>query len=213
VPERAALYVDGFNFYHAVNDLAEPHLKWVNLAALGRLIIPRDSSLARVVYCSAYYPDDDKKRWRHRQFVMAQQRLNAHWVEGHYVHEPKECNSCGDQWRQPAEKQGDINVAIHLINDAWLDRYDHAYLLSGDSDQAATARLFKSQFPDKKLTAVTPPGRPHSKHITAYTARSIALTRDHIAKCLLPAVLLDQIEGKHIRRPVEYDPPPGWQAP
>jgi hypothetical protein len=31
---RVACYIDGFNFYHALDDLAKPHLKWVDLWAL-----------------------------------------------------------------------------------------------------------------------------------------------------------------------------------
>ena len=32
--KRVACYVDGFNLYHAIDDLRKPHLKWVNLWAL-----------------------------------------------------------------------------------------------------------------------------------------------------------------------------------
>lgn len=62
----------------------------------------------------------------------------------------------------------DVNVAINLISDAHLDVFDVAYLLSAVSDQAATAKLFKSRFPEKTLVSVAPPGRDYSKHILSY---------------------------------------------
>lgn len=35
---RGAIYVDGFNLYHAISDLGMPHLKWLDLWRLGSLI-------------------------------------------------------------------------------------------------------------------------------------------------------------------------------
>jgi hypothetical protein len=61
--DRAALYVDGFNLYHAIDDLQLDYLKWLNLWKLGELLIPSMSeTLAKVVYCTAIC-SDDPKRW------------------------------------------------------------------------------------------------------------------------------------------------------
>jgi uncharacterized LabA/DUF88 family protein len=34
------------------------------------------------------------------------------------------------------EKGSDVNLAVHLLNDAWLDHYDCAVVVSNDSDLA-----------------------------------------------------------------------------
>ena len=34
------------------------------------------------------------------------------------------------------EKGSDVNLAVHLLNDAWLDRYECAVVVSNDSDLA-----------------------------------------------------------------------------
>lgn len=213
-PVRAALYIDGFNLYHAVDELNENFLKWISYWKLGEIILPSSSeALNRVVYCTAYYPGDSQKTWRHEQFINAQKANGVSVVEGHYVREPMSCNSCGREWRKPTEKEGDINVALHLIKDAFEDRFDHAYLVSADSDQAATARLFRETFPAKSLTTVAPPGRNFSAHITKYTdGRRIALNRDHIERCVMPPVVFKP-GVTSARRPREYEPPAWWVHP
>jgi len=36
MPTRTIVYIDGFNLYHALDDLRENHLKWVDLWALSQ---------------------------------------------------------------------------------------------------------------------------------------------------------------------------------
>jgi len=39
------------------------------------------------------------------------------------------------------EKGSDVNLAVHLLNDAWLNLYDCAVVISNDSDLAESCRL------------------------------------------------------------------------
>ena len=43
------------------------------------------------------------------------------------------------------EKGSDVNLAIHVLNDAWKDEYDCAVIVSNDSDLAESLRLIKEQ--------------------------------------------------------------------
>jgi hypothetical protein len=45
---RVACYLDGFNLYHAIDDLQKPHLKWVDLEALAQSICRGDETLVKV---------------------------------------------------------------------------------------------------------------------------------------------------------------------
>jgi hypothetical protein len=82
---RAALYVDGFNLYHAIDDLHQNHLKWLNLWALGQLLIPSLSqTLVKVVYCTAIRTDDAKKMMRHRGYFRALEALGVTCLKGHF---------------------------------------------------------------------------------------------------------------------------------
>ena len=42
------------------------------------------------------------------------------------------------------EKGSDVNLALHVLNDAWLDQYDCAVIVSNDSDLAESLRLVKN---------------------------------------------------------------------
>ncbi|WP_309086419.1 NYN domain-containing protein [Chelativorans sp.] len=210
---RSALYVDGFNLYHAVKDLNEPFLKWCNLWRLGEIIIPSKSEkLVKVVFCSAYYPGDQAKRWRHDQLMNALHIAGVECVLGHYIHEEWVCRECSSPWQKPTEKASDLNLGLSLITDAWNDVFDRAYLLTADSDQTATARFLHESFPKKSLITVAPPGRNFSANIERFAAGRIALSREHLERSVFPATVLGT-NMPHGRRPREYDPPAGWIHP
>lgn len=213
--KRAAFFVDGFNVYHAIDELKQPHLKWLNHWRLAEIIIPsRDESLVSVTFCTAYYPGDTGKRARHERLNRALKNVGVTVLEGHYVKDPMKCNACPHTYMKPTEKETDINVALSLYDGACSDLYDHAYLMTADSDQVATARFFKQRFPDKKLTVIAPPRRPHSQEILGFSDADRTLTADLLDKAVFPHIVPCK-DGKRasVLRPQEYDPPAGWVHP
>jgi len=207
--KRAAVYVDAFNLYYAIVEIGKPHYKWLKLWKLSENIIPsKDEDLVKVAFCSAY-TGDTGQRSRHEKYVKALEALGVECVMGHYVREPTDCRNCGRTWNKSTEKETDINVALSIYDDAHQGVFDHAYLISADSDQAATARMFESRFPNKRLVAVSPPGRPHSQHILKYAHSKISLNEDHLDRAVLPGVVTAP-SGAIVLRPIEYAPPDGW---
>ncbi|MBL8904150.1 MAG: NYN domain-containing protein [Rhizobiales bacterium] len=213
--KRAALYVDGFNLYHSINDLDKEYLKWCNLWRLGENIIPKVTEELKIVtYCSAYHTKGDfGKLVRHQRYVKALETVGVNCVLGHFVKEDMDCRHCDGQWEKPTEKETDINVALSLYDDALHDRFDHAYLLTADSDQAATARMYRAKFQGaKKLTTVSPPGRNFSKDILRYADGKIALDENHIDLAAF-SHLVSAAGKPSVLRPEEYIPPAGWVHP
>ncbi len=201
---RAGLFVDGFNLYHAIHDLGANHLKWLNLKALGQKIIPQKSeTLAEVVYCTAYYPGDPDKRRRHEIYIRALAHEGVITKLGHYIHEPMKCRSCNHVWRKPTEKQTDINLALSVIDAVMLDRVECIYLLTADTDQAATLTFLGNRFPSIQRVIVFPPGRHPSDDLKNRSNRTIKLQRHHIEDHLLPGFIA---ANPAIIRPVEYKP-------
>jgi len=210
----AAIYVDGFNLYHAIRDLGQSHLKWVNLWQLGQIIIPQQSQrLVGAVLCTAVPVGRSDKGQRHHWFIDAQRAYGVEVVRGHFIGEPLECRACRETRVKDTEKEGDINVALHIMRDAVLDKADHFYLLSADSDQAATVRMFRTMFPAKVITAVVPPGREPSTHLAqTVNGGTIQLSELHLERSVMPQVVL--VEGHTaVRRPHQYTPPEGWVHP
>jgi hypothetical protein len=213
--DRAALYVDGFNFYHAVDGLGKSYLKWVSLWRLGELIIPsRTQRLVKVVYCTAFKKGDPAKIRRHSEYIMALEHSGVSVVRGHFIEGSMDCRGCGRIWNAPQEKESDVNLALSVLDDAYQDVFDHAYLLTADSDQGATVRMMSERFSSKSVTSVAPPGMEPSKSITKHTSLRLKLSESHVERCLLPSVCIETVDGKptlRYRRPKEYDTPPGFR--
>jgi hypothetical protein len=59
----------------------------------------------------------------------------------------------------------DVNIATHIIMDAYKDKYDAAMLLSGDSDLVPPIKAVHENFKNKRVFVAFPPKR-HNASIT-----------------------------------------------
>ena len=209
--KRAAFYYDGFNLYHAIYAYKRPYLKWLNLKALSRAIAPKSEAVKRVVWCSAFRPQNKSKLKRHEDYMKALKGQGVICRMGHFVHSTDGCNACGHSWQIAIEKQGDVNLALSIAADAEDDLFDVCYLVTADGDHAATARYLKERFPKKKLVLVTPPGRNHNRHIERIADAFVEIGTHHLEASLLPemAKVRDRFlrRPERVERPEMYDPP------
>jgi len=214
---RGAVYVDGFNLYHALAELKQPHLKWLNLRRLSEVIARGHATeIGEVVFCTAYFPGDTGKRARHRAYVDALRNVDVQTLIGHTTKEPMDCErekgGCGRKWDAPREKETDINVALAAFHGAMTNAYDVAFIVSADTDQVATFLHLRRYFPNKHLVSVVPPGRPVSAHLQSVAQKTFKLNTVHIDESVFPhLVTRDGLPA--IRRPPEYAPPEGWVHP
>jgi hypothetical protein len=213
IRRRAAFYVDGFNLYHSLDDMKQPHLKWLNLATLARLLVAgRPEEVVRVVFCTATRTDDPGRMLRHRAYLKALDSVGVTLLQGYFSKEPRNCRNCGHRWQHPTEKEGDTSLALAVLDDAHRDRYDIAYLVTADGDQAPTARMIRTGFRDKAIVTVAPPGRQHNFNIMRSCHRNASITTRAVESSLFPRAVPDG-RGGVVMRPREYDPPPGWLPP
>ena len=105
------------------------------------------------------------------------------------------------------EKGSDVNLAVHLVNDAWLDAYDCAVIISNDSDLSEAMRLVRQHHPAKKIGLVFPrpggtaaryahPSRELTRH--AHFVKHLGMTV--LAACQLP----NPIPGTTVHKPVVW---------
>lgn len=207
-PVRGAVYIDGFNIYHRIHDggPARNFMKWLDLPRLSqRIICARHGvSLVKTVFCTAVPDSPADVRARHLTYNQALKVCGATIVEGHHVIDPTD--------GKRAEKQSDINLALHLIRDAHDNVFDVAYILSSDSDQAATARMLEDWFPNKWLVGVSPPDNKVPDKLKSFADGHFALTWLDIEKCIFDDPLIGR-SGKPIPRPTNYNPPKAWVRP
>lgn len=156
-PERVVCFIDGFKLYHAIARLKRPHLKWVNLRDLARLYVRPTSQRLEAVYYFSAYADwlPDAKR-RHEAFVRAQEAHGVAPVMGKFKSKERWCSRCRRASQGHEEKETDVNIALNLLDGAYRDAYDHALLVSRDSDLMPALRMLRERFPETGLTLVAP---------------------------------------------------------
>ncbi|MCY4446578.1 MAG: NYN domain-containing protein [Rhodobacteraceae bacterium] len=97
------------------------------------------------------------------------------------------------------EKGSDVNLAVNLLNDAALDKYDCAVVVSNDSDLADAMRLVKERT-NKILGLFTPGRRYPSQQLKKYADFSLNVLSKHLKNNQLPL----EIPGTNFKKPREW---------
>lgn len=201
-----AFYIDGFNLYHALDRIDGEKAKWLDLSALAhRLILPATETITGIFYFSAYADWLPDPMARHEEYVKALESTGVDCVMGHFKKKHRHCASCKARWIAHEEKETDVSIGIHLLNDAYQGLYEKAYLVTRDSDLMPAVRMVRKEFPKKEIVAVAPPLMGHSNDLIGVCQSKKKITPKQVMSCLLPQHVKDN-NGKTIAtRPVKYD--------
>lgn len=181
--KRVNVYIDWFNIYHVLkshiqksSDSWEKELKWCNLRSLAESYLKEDEELWEVYFFTAdSWEKDTKKRW-----INYQKALNAHnviiikgqynnitktfinkmkvlqflliidiWNKNKYDYIPKHL-----KYRTYEEKRTDVNIAVKILEDAFLWKYTRAIIMSGDSDIVPSIESVRKNFPKILFTTL-----------------------------------------------------------
>lgn len=210
---RVACYIDGFNFYHSLDDMNRRsggtlnYLKWVDLGAL--MSVYTDKAVHQIVavkYFSAYATWKPDSHARHQLYVQALNQAGVEVILGRFKEKDVFCKACRGTFRAHEEKESDVNLATHLMADAFENRFDHAYVVTRDSDLAGPIRMVRRKHPAKKVKVIAPPQRRHSKELWALADLRAEIKEEHLKQCLLPQTVTDTNGAVVCTRPPEYDP-------
>lgn len=208
---RVSVFVDGFNFYHAVDDLGKHHLKWVNIRTLCEQFAPRPQyTLNHIYYFSAFATWRPDAYARHREYVKALKSVGVTTVMARFKEKFRQCYTCKSKWKDHEEKETDVNIAVFLVREAHRDSYDRALLITGDSDICPAVRIVRSDFPSKEIRILAPPGRPYSMDLVTAAGGQKAASRMkeiHMERALFPESVLDDKGTVIAQRPIKYSPP------
>lgn len=151
---KVNIYVDGFNLYYGA--VKGTPYRWLNIAEMCRLLLPHDEIL-QIKYFTAKVnprPTDPDQRSRQETFLRALATIpNLSIIYGFFLtHEimmPLAPPGKGYvRVIKTEEKGSDVNIATHLLTDAFDDAYELAVIVSNDSDllepiKVVTQRLGK----------------------------------------------------------------------
>ncbi len=205
---KTYIYIDGFNLYHRALKNT-PH-KWLDLKALFQRVLDDKHEIIGIKYFTAIVSGklDPNKPVRQQVYLRALQlsipEISIHYGKfmSHVVKAPLAKPVGQNKWAdiiKTEEKGSDVNLAVHLLNDAWLGKYDCAVVLSNDSDLKEAITLVKNHH--KKLIGVAmPPNCFPSKELiqVAHFVKQIRNTS------LIASQLPDIIPGSNVHKPKEW---------
>lgn len=204
---RSSFFIDGFNLYHALRRLDGAHLKWVNLRALMERQTSRSETISTIYYFSAYADWLPGPRSRHEKYVSALSATGVEIILGNFKKKDRYCSHCKQTTIGHEEKETDVNIALCMLNEAYKDSYDRAYVVSRDSDLKPAIAMVRSVFPHKEIVVVAPPHFGHSTDLLSVANGKRKISKSQIEQCLFPEIVLDPGGNVAAVRPPEYQPP------
>jgi uncharacterized LabA/DUF88 family protein len=159
---RTAVYIDGFNLYYGA--LKGTPYKWIDLDRYFRLLRPNDD-----LQCIRYFTAVVNGPARPNQETYLRALTTTPVVTvilGKFKNKRvrctlSNCSYAGDRFFQtPEEKRTDVNIAVHMLDDAYQNVCDHMLLVSGDSDLVPAVRTIATRFPAMQITVYVPARDP-----------------------------------------------------
>ena len=147
---KTVVYIDGFNLYYGA--VRKTPYKWLDVPAVCRKLLPRHD-IVRIKYFTARVAgraSDPDQPNRQQTYLRALQTLpNFDIVYGHFlsnrVRMPVADAPPGAQRYETVikteEKGSDVNLATHLVADAFRQRFEAAVLITNDSDLTEPVRI------------------------------------------------------------------------
>ena len=161
--QRVIAYIDGFNLYYGLKTKGWRRYYWLNLKLLVENLLGPNEQLIVTKYFTSRIsarPGRSDSPKRQATYIEALETLPDFEIYyGHYLTHPITCRNCGNTWDIPDEKMTDVNIAVHLLSDAFAGRLDKALLISGDGDLAGVINKVQAMNPPKNITVAFPPGR------------------------------------------------------
>jgi uncharacterized LabA/DUF88 family protein len=152
---RTYVYIDGFNLYYGC--LKRTPYLWLDLRALCRNLLRPSDRVERIKYFTARVssrPGDPDQATRQQTYLRALATLAE--VEIHFgtfltnqrrlprVVPPGTPPSTVLVWRTE-EKGSDVNLASHLVSDAYEGLFQQAVVITNDSDLITPIRLVRER--------------------------------------------------------------------
>jgi len=211
------VYIDGFNLYYGAV-INNPEYKWLDLVKFCESILPGEN-VKKIKYFTASIlglndenaPRRQKIYWRALKELYPQK---VEIIEGHFKKHPRKYYRVkklrtGYKLLQEKvwvlrveEKCTDVNLAVHLVNDAWKNLYNKALVISNDTDLEKAILISRKEL-KKKIIIANPyfwEGELPHKTLRDASSRHIRIYEGNLKDNQLP----DQIPGTKIYRPPKW---------
>ena len=193
---KVNVYIDGFNLYYGAVK-GSPY-KWLDLGALCRHMLPNDS-LQSIEYFTAIVsgrPSDPTMPVRQQVYLRALRTIPILKISyGHFLTHSCRMVLTGTNppqkvWVDKTEEKGsDVNIAAHLLRDAYGKKFETAVIITNDSDLLEPVKIVRQElnFPVGILN-------PHTHHSAALKSQATFMKRirqSDVASCQFPPNMKD----------------------
>ncbi len=219
---KTNVYIDGLNLYYRA--VRGTQYKWLDIDALIKKMCPQNT-ISKIKYFTSIVssrPNDPGQSTRQQIYLRALRTFpNIEIIEGHFltskVRMPLVTPSLkgpntAEVWRTE-EKGSDVNLAVHLLNDAHNKDYEVAIVVSNDSDLGEAIRIVTQDI-NLKVGVVFPAGAIDSRTGTRYKLRKsqTLLKYASFIRQIRPGVLsLSQLPNTLTDANGTFHRPPEWQ--
>lgn len=186
----AVVYVDGFNLYRRA--LQSTRYKWLDLSRMSDLLLPK-FDVVQVRYFTArirmqtHKPQSPQRQQAYLRAISADPRVSMHFGQfridqREMQRHPLELDEAGQpilvKVRKFEEKGSDVNLATHLLSDAFQNAAAAFVVLTNDSDLAEPMRLLRHDW--GKTVGLITPGHTTSKALLAAGPQIILQLREGV---------------------------------
>jgi uncharacterized LabA/DUF88 family protein len=215
---KTVVYVDGFNLYYRA--LKNSRHKWLNLQALCQASLPRICNIVAINYYTARVsgrPNPDSARDQniylealktlpHLQIHLGNFQVTNKWM---FLAQPIEFRPPGTipnpvpvfaRVIKTEEKGSDVNLGTHLVRDAFTGAFEHAVIVTNDTDLREPLRIVVQEA-GLPVTLLTPTVRPTED--LKRLAIHIRHLRPYLGVSQFPETLTGQ-NGQLLTKPVDW---------
>lgn len=168
---KTNFYIDAFNLYYGA--LKNTPYRWLNLQLLFQKMFPQNQ-IHKIKYFTAHIKPrhpQSQKPIRQQSYLRALKTLGSvDIILGHYLTHTVTmplANPTKDKKVarviKTEEKGSDVNLAVHLLNDAYRGEFDVAIVVTNDSDLVEPIKIVKNDL--KKIVGVVSPHKKMSFHL------------------------------------------------
>lgn len=205
---RTYVYVDSFNLYYGC--LKGTPYRWLDISKMCQFLLPQHNVLHIKLFTAKVTarPHDPDQPTRQQTYFRALETLaNFTIIYGHFLsHEvsmPQSPITNPPSYvrvMKTEEKGSDVNLATHLLYDAFRNLYDTAVIISNDSDLLEPIKITRAAL--NKEIGILNPFQRASKQLVSHSD-FIKQIRQGVLKVSQFATTLTDANGK-------FTKPTGW---
>ncbi|MBF0491615.1 MAG: NYN domain-containing protein [Deltaproteobacteria bacterium] len=201
---KTNIYVDAFNLYFGA--LKGTPFKWLNLANMCKVMLPKNQ-IHKIKYFTALVkprPNDPQQPIRQQTYLRALRLLpNVEIILGHYLSHEVMMPLADSPRNKPKyvkvikteEKGSNVNLATHLLQDAYKNDFEVAVVISNDSDLLAPIQIIRTDF--RKKVGILNPHKHPSQTLLRNSDFFKTIRPSALKESLFPSSLNDSIGEFH----------------